>query len=228
MTNEASARFRQTPARPRSTVRAVEGGLARRPFRGPHVGLRHRAEGGQCRSPQPPAQAAARGGPANGAPSGHVPHQRQPGRNGSVVPGAFGSPAARRHTGDDPQAANKQQANLQKAGNLGVGTPLGGAMTLAGAPASRPSVATRALRIAILAYQAGTRGRSPACRFIPSCSNYALEAVDRFGARKAIPLVLRRLGRCRPGGPFGLDPVPGHSGHDDCQPSSLAAEKRTA
>ncbi len=76
------------------------------------------------------------------------------------------------------------------------------------APASRSSVPTRVLRMMILAYQAASGGRSPACRFVPSCSDYALEAVSRFGARKGIPLVARRLVRCRPGGPFGLDPVP--------------------
>jgi uncharacterized protein len=82
-------------------------------------------------------------------------------------------------------------------------------MTLTPAPASGPSIVSKALRAMVLAYQAASAGRSPACRFVPSCSDYALEAIERFGARKGIPLVLRRLARCRPGGPFGLDPVPG-------------------
>jgi uncharacterized protein len=81
-------------------------------------------------------------------------------------------------------------------------------MTVTSAPVSRPSVATRALRVLILAYQSATAGRSPACRFVPSCSGYALEAIQRFGARKGTSLAIRRLVRCRPGGPFGLDPVP--------------------
>jgi uncharacterized protein len=81
-------------------------------------------------------------------------------------------------------------------------------MTVTRAPAPRPSMAKKALKALILAYQAASGGRSPACRFVPSCSEYALEAIDRFGARKGIPLVVRRLARCRPGGPFGLDPVP--------------------
>ena len=81
-------------------------------------------------------------------------------------------------------------------------------MTVTTAPVSRPSVPAKALRALILAYQAASAGRSPACRFVPSCSSYAMEAVERFGARKGSSLAIRRLARCRPGGPFGLDPVP--------------------
>jgi uncharacterized protein len=81
-------------------------------------------------------------------------------------------------------------------------------MILTRAPGPRPSVASKALRGMILAYQAATVSRSPACRFVPSCSDYALEAIRRFGAKKGIRLVIRRLARCRPGGPFGPDPVP--------------------
>ena len=46
------------------------------------------------------------------------------------------------------------------------------------------------------------------CRFHPSCSNYALDAVDRFGAARGLWLTLLRLGRCHPFHPGGLDPVP--------------------
>jgi uncharacterized protein len=81
-------------------------------------------------------------------------------------------------------------------------------MTVTSAPVSRPSVTAKVLRAMIFGYQAATSGRSPACRFVPSCSEYALEAIDRFGARKGSALAVRRLARCRPGGPFGLDPVP--------------------
>lgn len=73
------------------------------------------------------------------------------------------------------------------------------------------SVVARALRVFIFVYQAATAGRSPACRFVPSCSDYALEALQRFGARRGLALTVRRLVRCRPGGPFGLDPVPPRS-----------------
>ena len=48
----------------------------------------------------------------------------------------------------------------------------------------------------------------PHCRFYPSCSQYACEAVHRHGALKGSWLTLRRLGRCHPYHPGGFDPVP--------------------
>jgi len=46
------------------------------------------------------------------------------------------------------------------------------------------------------------------CRFYPSCSEYAYEAVEKWGTRRGIRLALGRLMRCRPFGPHGIDPVP--------------------
>lgn len=48
----------------------------------------------------------------------------------------------------------------------------------------------------------------PACRFRPTCSEYAMEAVQRYGVVRGGWLTLRRLLRCRPGGGAGEDPVP--------------------
>jgi putative membrane protein insertion efficiency factor len=48
----------------------------------------------------------------------------------------------------------------------------------------------------------------PSCRFTPSCSQYALEAVTRHGAVRGAWLTMRRLTRCHPFHPGGFDPVP--------------------
>jgi putative membrane protein insertion efficiency factor len=68
----------------------------------------------------------------------------------------------------------------------------------------------RALLLALLrAYQYAIRPLLGAnCRFYPSCSEYAREAIERHGAGKGSWLSARRLARCHPYHPGGYDPVP--------------------
>ena len=51
-------------------------------------------------------------------------------------------------------------------------------------------------------------GLPPACRFIPTCSEYACQAVEKYGAVKGSYLAARRVLRCNPLHPGGYDPVP--------------------
>ncbi|MDO4432963.1 MAG: membrane protein insertion efficiency factor YidD [Alysiella sp.] len=48
----------------------------------------------------------------------------------------------------------------------------------------------------------------PRCRYVPTCSQYAIEAVQKYGACKGVGLTAKRLCRCHPWGGSGYDPVP--------------------
>lgn len=85
-------------------------------------------------------------------------------------------------------------------------------MALGGVPAAAPpgtGAVMRALLLALLAFY--KRVLSPvlpsACRFHPSCSEYAREAIQRYGAVRGAWMAMKRLWRCRPLGGGGYDPV---------------------
>lgn len=70
----------------------------------------------------------------------------------------------------------------------------------------------RAMLRAIRFYQEAREGRPSPCRFWPSCSHYAVEAIETHGSARGLWLTIRRLSRCRPFGPSGVDPVPAPKG----------------
>ena len=68
---------------------------------------------------------------------------------------------------------------------------------------------SRLLLILIRGYQlALSPWLAPRCRYLPTCSSYALEAISKHGAIKGGYLALRRILRCHPFGGSGYDPVP--------------------
>ncbi|MDA9719953.1 membrane protein insertion efficiency factor YidD [bacterium] len=48
----------------------------------------------------------------------------------------------------------------------------------------------------------------PSCRFTPTCSNYAIEAINKYGPVKGLWLTIKRISKCHPWGGCGNDPVP--------------------
>ncbi|MEM7022633.1 MAG: membrane protein insertion efficiency factor YidD [Pseudomonadota bacterium] len=80
------------------------------------------------------------------------------------------------------------------------------------------SLPIRLYRVAISPYI------QPRCRYLPTCSEYALEALARHGPVSGIWLSVRRFARCHPWGGFGYDPVPepdaGRAGNDRTRASA--------
>jgi uncharacterized protein len=75
-------------------------------------------------------------------------------------------------------------------------------------PPAAPSALARLLMLPIRAWRLVSVHLTPRCRFHPSCSAYALEALERHGAVHGLWLAIRRVGRCHPWGGGGIDPVP--------------------
>jgi uncharacterized protein len=73
---------------------------------------------------------------------------------------------------------------------------------------SSPSLLARLLLALVGLYRLTAVMRTPRCRFLPSCSTYAVEALREHGALRGTWLAVRRVGRCHPWNPGGIDPVP--------------------
>jgi len=76
------------------------------------------------------------------------------------------------------------------------------------AAASRPTIPARLVMLPVRGWRVISRRLPPRCRFEPSCSAYALEALATHGAARGSWLAARRVGRCHPWHAGGLDPVP--------------------
>jgi putative membrane protein insertion efficiency factor len=69
---------------------------------------------------------------------------------------------------------------------------------------------TRIIIMLINIYKITLSGLFPnTCRFLPTCSSYAKESFEKHGLWNGLRLTINRILRCRPGGGFGYDPVPG-------------------
>jgi len=85
---------------------------------------------------------------------------------------------------------------------------------------TRPGLAARALAVPVHAYRlllSPMLGQN--CRYYPSCSAYALDALHQHGAVKGAWLAVTRVARCHPWHPGGYDPVP--APHDDTPTSRI-------
>lgn len=101
-------------------------------------------------------------------------------------------------------------------------------MTVATSPsASAVSLPARGATALVRVYQRLSAHRPSPCRYVPTCSNYALDAYELHGFVRGSWLTAKRIGRCHPWASSGWDPVPGtasseaHAGHDHREPGSV-------
>ena len=86
------------------------------------------------------------------------------------------------------------------------------------------------LRLLVLFYRNTIGITLPnSCRYQPTCSQYALDALSEYGAAKGVWLTLKRIARCHPLAAGGYDPVPprGPKIQDEGQSPEFATERRT-
>ena len=85
------------------------------------------------------------------------------------------------------------------------------------------SPAARALDRLVRGYQYLAAGRTSPCRYVPTCSTYAREALAAHGAARGSWYAARRIGRCHPWGGHGYDPVPGTESRSEPRPEHAPA-----
>lgn len=177
-------------------------------------GVRHRTRRWARRDAKPDASADAGGAPRVGAPVGLVSGGRS--SDGEHARPAGPAPRGRRPGGEGPSVGDSgvtqvgilaavdptrfEPGDDVQAGNRGS--------TVSGLPVRSPTRVSRRMMAMIRWYQRGAEGRPSPCRFFPSCSSYAHEAIEVHGSTRGLWLSVRRLLRCRPFGPSGVDFVP--------------------
>lgn len=83
-------------------------------------------------------------------------------------------------------------------------------------PNGEPRLVARAAAVTIRAYQIAVSPLLGAsCRFQPTCSEYARQAVLQYGARRGAAMAARRVARCHPWNEGGFDPLPGDDADSD-------------
>ncbi len=75
------------------------------------------------------------------------------------------------------------------------------------------SIPARLLAMLFRGWQVARSGQPSPCRFVPSCSQYGLDALREHGTLRGIYLTICRILRCNPWGPYGYDPVPERKAH---------------
>ncbi len=100
-----------------------------------------------------------------------------------------------------PETVSRSRPNDQDDQEVAGGRPTGAA-------GPRRSLVTRGLLAAVRTYQTARWGRPTGCRFLPSCSEYAVGAIERHGPVSGSWLAVKRIARCHPWGGHGADPVP--------------------
>ncbi len=81
---------------------------------------------------------------------------------------------------------------------------------------AKSGVIARGMIKAISGYQGARRSQISPCRFVPSCSAYAIEAIEVHGALKGGSMAIWRIMRCNPIGGHGVDLVPLKAGEHQC------------